>query len=729
MEWDEFVVLPLPWSQNFLEQSFPAQCTRTLLKSPFQRRFVHSASYRYVHSHDFPLQVFYLFLTHPSLNEYVTEPMESIDWERNISIRRLLLGRLGLQLAKTNRGIEPAPLEHFLWWMVLHLRKRRHTTLTRFAEMLYELLDERTVDAEKFRLSSYDKVYSGVLDYPGGEEIARTFESMASFLSYTTLQDVCASPKLTDVLIFDEPIRPTVLDALRRLGEVGAEVQVHRDSTSRANKLAALARAADALKDLDEFVLNEVMAPEQYLLRRIIRQWQVLLIDAGGKLGRAELAGPVANPYVVGNPVTGDLFVGREDILRRLEELWRGYGQKPSVVLYGHRRMGKSSILHNLGARFGKATVIVDFNMQRVGMVEQTGELLYNLSLAMYDALEIPLSPPLRKGENEEIPLNPPLIKGEKEELPFSPPLRKGESEEIPLNRPLRKGKNEEIPLSPPLRKGEIWAEPEEGNFLKHNPYTAFDRFLRQVDRVRGERRLIITVDEFELIEEMITQGILEARLLDFWRSLIQTYPWFVMAFAGLHTLQEMTRDYWNPLFGSVTGIPVSFLNESAARQLITQPSADFDLDYDQVAIDEIFRLTHGQPYLVQLICHCLVSRFNRQTFEEGTERERWFRLADVEAVIASPTFFRDGDAYFTGVWQQAEDGDSPNQRAVLQTIAAAKGGMTLETLVAQSGIDQENVVQALNILRRHDVVTETDLGWRFTVELMRRWVLISNSK
>ncbi|ASC72601.1 hypothetical protein XM38_035590 [Halomicronema hongdechloris C2206] len=29
----------------------------------------------------------------------------------------------------------------------------------------------------------------------------------------------------------------------------------------------------------------------------------------------------MANPYVAGNPVSGELFVGREEILRELEEL------------------------------------------------------------------------------------------------------------------------------------------------------------------------------------------------------------------------------------------------------------------------------------------------------------------------------------------------------------------------------------------------------------------------
>ena len=158
------------------------------------------------------------------------------------------------------------------------------------------------------------------------------------------------------------------------------------------------------------------------------------------------------NPYVAGNPVTGDLFVGREDILCRLEELWRSTGPKPSVVIYGHRRMGKSSILHNLGARFGARTVIVDFNMQRVGLVASTGELLYNLALALYDA---------------------------REETRFFP-------------------KN-------------LVSEPDEERFTAHNPYTAFDRFLKRLDRTRAERRFIVTVDEFELIEAMIAEAMAQS--------------------------------------------------------------------------------------------------------------------------------------------------------------------------------------------------------------------------
>ena len=129
-------------------------------------------------------------------------------------------------------------------------------------------------------------------------------------------------------------------------------------------------------------------------------------------------------------------------------------------------------------------------------------------------------------------------------------------------------------------------------------------------------------LDEFELVEIMINEGALDKGLLGFWRGLIEVYPWLIMVFAGLHTLAEMTEDYWNPLYGSVINLRVSFLNSAATRRLITQPTPDFPLDYDPGAIAAIETLTFGQPYLVQLICHELVTvstgRPSRRSWSES---------------------------------------------------------------------------------------------------------------
>ena len=194
------------------------------------------------------------------------------------------------------------------------------------------------------------------------------------------------------------------------------------------------------------------------------------------------------------------------------------------------------------------------------------------------------------------------------------------------------------------------------------------------------------------------------------------------MAFAGLHNLEEMRHDYWHPLFAGIRAIRVSFLTDGAARQLITQPNPDFPLDYDADAINEIIRLTNGQPYLVQLIGHGLVSLFNRQTFEEGKERERRFSLADVHAVIKSKEFFRDGHAYFSGVWAQAAVDE--DQVILLKTLAQYENGLTRGELMAQTQLSEGKLNDALTMLEQHDVVANKDDKIVYTVELMRRWVL-----
>ncbi|MCI0528965.1 MAG: hypothetical protein L0Y56_16125, partial [Nitrospira sp.] len=219
---------------------------------------------------------------------------------------------------------------------------------------------------------------------------------------------------------------------------------------------------------------------------------------------------------------------------------------------------------------------------------------------------------------------------------------------------------------------------------------------------------------------------------------------WFIMAFAGLHTLEEMRQDYWHPLFGSVTAIEVSFLSHGAAWRLVTQPTPDFDIDYDSKAVEWIIQLTHGQPYLIQLICHTLVTRFNRQTFEEGVERKRRFTIEDVQAVINAPEFYRDGNAYFQGIWVQAETSQPPGQTDILKIMAhnpycmpfdevenidsiqhfdAIGQGLSLTDIAKEASLSLDQTRAALDTLQRHDVIIQENGKYRYAVELMRRWV------
>ena len=52
-------------------------------------------------------------------------------------------------------------------------------------------------------------------------------------------------------------------------------------------------------------------------------------------------------------------------------------------------------------------------------------------------------------------------------------------------------------------------------------------------------------------------------------RGLLQDSPKLAFAFAGLHTLQEMLADYFQPFFASVLPIKVDFFNPGIVRIIV----------------------------------------------------------------------------------------------------------------------------------------------------------------
>jgi hypothetical protein len=629
------------------------------MKNEFQRWTAQKSLYLHLHSasQPSPLSFFYQGLQQPVLNEYVGFPETARQRNEVISTGQMLMAELGL-LKPINREGDEGILPSFTYNLTKSLRVLKVTPITKFAQLIYALQYKLSAD-EPISLSPLQPLYQELTDYPYGQEIIQSLDAINVFLNYKTLADLATAHQSLNWISpnFDSDyLRPTVIAALQTLGEIGIEVRTSLASTSRLNKISALTRATDTIQQLSQTISAAPKLPETVLLQRIILQWEELLITAGGEEGRKADLKSVINPYVVGNPVTGQLFVGRDDIMRRFEELWNSSGQLPSIILYGHRRMGKTSILRNLPDHFGHDQII-DFNMQRVGYVESTNELFYNLALAIYNSLPA----------------------------------------------------------------GTI-TQPHRNDFLDENPFTAIDQgFLRKLHPRPNNQRLIIAIDEFEIIEHLIKDSKIEPKIIEFLRSLINTYPWFVLVFAGLHTLQEMTQNYWDPLFGNVRPIHVSFLSPKAAAQLITNLAPDFILDYDQDAIELIYTLTGGQPFLVQLICENLVAYYNRQRFEEDIDRPARFSTQDVETIIAAPEFYRDGNAYFSAVWEQSQEAHNQEQIKILKILGAAS--LTIDELATKTGRNSSQLQPALNTLIDHDVIHISSQQYTYKVELMRRWV------
>lgn len=277
--WDELLVLPVPGTKALLEARLAASPSgisdvAEVLKNPFQRVFAQQALQSHLHSSVTPLHFIYFVLTNPELNTYVVAPIAPRDWQLLPTTKQVLLGELANRKVDcTSDGINYLA-ETVVRSLTRFRRKGKVTTLTRFADFLYQLAYTKIIETEDFNLSSYQKIYASLTEYPGGSEIADSFEAMAIFLTYQQLSDFSkVAAVVQNLLIIETPLRPTVLTVLTRCGEIGMSASGFSTATTM-EKWAILAQITRSLDKLDDYVVENVITPEQGILRRIICQWR-----------------------------------------------------------------------------------------------------------------------------------------------------------------------------------------------------------------------------------------------------------------------------------------------------------------------------------------------------------------------------------------------------------------------------------------------------------------------
>lgn len=281
----------------------------------------------------------------------------------------------------------------------------------------------------------------------------------------------------------------------------------------------------------------------------------------------------VDNPYVVGKPLTAAseaLYVGRQDVFRWIEENLIGKTQPHTLILYGQRRMGKTSTLYQL----------VSGNRGR-GIREYPGYPIYPVYIDLQR---------LAGCETTEF----------FERLAHQ------------IQRNLRK---RQIEVTLP----QAWS-PNGGIFKD------FDGFLDAVEESLPQNGLLVLVmDEMEQLQENVERGRLSRDIFPYLRSLMQHRTRMTFILAGTNSLVE---DYWSIIFHVGISREITLLSREETENLIREPVAPM-VQYDDLAVDRIWLATRGHPYFSQLICHRLVSATNL----EG-RRSKVVTIADVRDTI-----------------------------------------------------------------------------------------------
>jgi hypothetical protein len=257
----------------------------------------------------------------------------------------------------------------------------------------------------------------------------------------------------------------------------------------------------------------------------------------------------IPNPYIVGTPIKAgsSLFVGRRDLIDFIQKNIRGSQQENIIVLIGHRRTGKTTLLKQLPVYIDKLYIPVYIDIQ--GILDPGMDAFFYLVA------------------NE-------IVKAMQ-------------------------------------KRGIEISKPEFKLFKDRPSFYFEYQFLEEVYEKLGESILVLTFDEFEELETKVDSGILDKNIFSYLRHLMQHTQRLAFIFTGTYRLEDLKTDYWSIMFNIALYKRVTFLSEAETRELITQPVKKHNMVYDPLAIEKIYRLTSGHPYFTQLLCHGLVGLHN----------------------------------------------------------------------------------------------------------------------
>lgn len=439
---------------------------------------------------------------------------------------------------------------------------------------------------------------------------------------------------------------------LRSLSRISQDVSAALRQESAYNQRLSLSAVEDRLDGLLR-ELTRSNEPYAIRFRSIAAQWRQTIAQHILQLtAEAELRQEIDSPYIIGVPLTDkqEIFVGRTHISAHIEQLLLDR-RRPPLFLYGQRRVGKTSLLNNLGRLLPSTIVPLFVDLQGpASRAKDEAGFLYNMARAMSHSA--------------------------KQQRDFALPL---------LEREL----------------------------LEEDPFTIFDEWLDAVEEALGEYTALLLLDEFEVLDGAFERERLDATaVLGMLRHLIQHRTKFKVLLSGSHTLEEFHR--WSSYLINVQMIHIGHLQADEARQLIEKPVQDFALRYEKAASERILSLTRGHPFLVQLLCAEVVALKN----EQEPHQRRLAQLADVETAVALA--LSHGSFFFADMRQNQV---SPEGLKVLLWLAhQGEGATATDADLEALGFDAPTLAQAIAQLQQREIIEPTPTGWRFQVELMRRW-------
>ena len=171
------------------------------------------------------------------------------------------------------------------------------------------------------------------------------------------------------------------------------------------------------------------------------------------------------------------------------------------------------------------------------------------------------------------------------------------------------------------LENNNIETDPDQ---LLDNLETAqimFNKIFRSFTEILSNQEkkysVILMIDEFTYIYDWIRQGKMTDRIMKFWKAFLQNNGIFAVIIGQDHMMKFVRDPNFSNDFGTTEPKKITYLSKENAQKLMDEPiqfkdeSGNNVSRYKEGALDRLYELTSGSPFLIGQLCAGLVDYMN----------------------------------------------------------------------------------------------------------------------
>ncbi|MBX3009931.1 MAG: ATP-binding protein [Caldilineaceae bacterium] len=455
-----------------------------------------------------------------------------------------------------------------------------------------------------------------------------------------------------------EPKRKATWDALGDLRTVIRYGWLYKQCIEPEKREAVMSLAA---QKLTEIVQQEKIARvDRSAIIAIVKIWKGDLAGWQQTQHKAQSM-KACNPFICFEPVRGQpAFVGRDGLLKQLRQAWT-QGSRQPLLLYGPAQSGKTSLIQRAQEAHKEEAVVVPIHL---AVVRKSGNLTNRILWTLYQALVDTCG-----------------------------------------YQPIR-----------------------EHDFLL-DPFAITERATRIICGGMS-KTLVLVIDEFDLAYRHQPTGLITQtgdlvpsrpateKLLEFWWHLYRSIHNLTFVFI----IQSPRQDFPQSSFDEyLWPVAVGNLDKEAVGKVLFKPNPDFSPLFTPDAVDSIMTLTHGQPFLVQLLGHLTMQRFNGG-LSKDPQPSPVFIADDVQQALAVPQYQQSITHHVTRMLHQLE-AEEPASTLVLRAVAQHADGISTAALTEQLAeqFAWAKLELVLGFLHTQGILKQEGEQWQIAGELVRR--------